>query len=326
VPAKLQPGGTPMEALKDTLWPIAAFGFIGAFIDFVIGKRGQERVKDYLLRWWVLFNDVHWNNFGRKEADLAVLTLESLFGAKLIGFRRIFTATLYYTILVATVYVLYAMAGGVVFISLDKTNVSTSAATIIMGVVGFVCAISVSLLLGRISKELCGNSIWRNVVVFSTSTLANYIALLIWFPLTSSVKLFIWSFVFSITSFGIDGLSVPIIENFMFELARTRLNAITQFWLVFGEVKSLVQFGNDAPTASSVFLQIISPMVAYIPIAFRLLISIFFVVATISVALFTRPVSVIWARLIESEKPAFTLLFGGAAALATAFMEVMKHL
>jgi len=314
-----------MDALKDILWPIAAFGFIGAFVDFVIGKNGQERVKDFFLRWWVLFNDVHWNNFARKEAEFAAWALESSFGARLFSFRRIFVATLYYAFFVAAVYVLYALGGGVVFASFDKANVLTSVVTIIMGVVAFACAISVSLLFARIQKESCSNHVSRNLVVFSLSAVVNYIALLIWFPLTSSVKLFIWSFVFYITAFGTDGVSVPVVDNFLFELTRTRLNAVTQFQLVFGNITSLVVFANDTSTAFSVLLQIISPLAAYIPIAFRLLISIFFVSATVVVALSVRPVSVIWARLVESEKPVFTLLFGGAAALAASIIEVMKH-
>jgi hypothetical protein len=32
----------------------------------------------------------------------------------------------------------------------------------------------------------------------------------------------------------------------------------------------------------------------------------------------------IWARLIESEKPIFTLVFGGAAALLKALQEIIK--
>jgi hypothetical protein len=316
-----------MDTLKDALWPIAAFGFIGAFLDFVIGKKGQENLKDFLLRWWVLFNDVHWNNFGRKEAEFAVCTLDSLFGARLVSFRRLLVATLYYTIFVATIFLLYVRAGGRVFTSLDRANVSASVATIIMGVGGFACAISVSMLLARVSRELCGNRVWRNLIVFSLSTIANYIALLIWFPLTSSIKLFFWTLAFSVPSFGADGLSVTVVvDNFLFELARTGLNAINQFRIVFGDVEGLIKLGSDAPTASSVFLQIISPTAAYIPIAFRLLISIFFVGSTVMVAISVRPVSVIWARLIESEKPVFTLLFGGAAVLATAILEVMKHL
>jgi hypothetical protein len=39
-----------------------------------------------------------------------------------------------------------------------------------------------------------------------------------------------------------------------------------------------------------------------------------------------RPVSLVWARIIESEKPVFTLTFGGAAAFASAIGEAAKHL
>jgi hypothetical protein len=42
-----------METLKDILWPIVLVGGLGAFIDFLICKTGQERAKDFLLRWWV---------------------------------------------------------------------------------------------------------------------------------------------------------------------------------------------------------------------------------------------------------------------------------
>ena len=34
--------------------------------------------------------------------------------------------------------------------------------------------------------------------------------------------------------------------------------------------------------------------------------------------LIMRPISLVWARIIESEKPVFTLIFGGAAAIAWA--------
>jgi hypothetical protein len=46
-----------METLKDILWPIVLVGGLGALIDFLIGKTGQERAKDFLLRWWVRFDD-----------------------------------------------------------------------------------------------------------------------------------------------------------------------------------------------------------------------------------------------------------------------------
>jgi hypothetical protein len=38
-----------------------------------------------------------------------------------------------------------------------------------------------------------------------------------------------------------------------------------------------------------------------------------------------RPVSYIWERIVESEQPVFTLVFGGLAAFATAIEEAAKH-
>ena len=39
-----------------------------------------------------------------------------------------------------------------------------------------------------------------------------------------------------------------------------------------------------------------------------------------------RPVSLVWARIVESDRPVFTLIFGGAAAFASAIGEAAKHL
>jgi hypothetical protein len=39
-----------------------------------------------------------------------------------------------------------------------------------------------------------------------------------------------------------------------------------------------------------------------------------------------RPISLVWARIIEGEKPVFPVLFGGTAAFASAISEAAKHL
>jgi hypothetical protein len=73
----------PMETLKDFLRPIVGIGGLGAFIDFLIGKAGQERAKDFLFRWWVRFDDVHWKNFGREEGLFAGQFIGKWFGRRL---------------------------------------------------------------------------------------------------------------------------------------------------------------------------------------------------------------------------------------------------
>jgi hypothetical protein len=47
-----------METLKDILWPIVVVGGLGAFINLLIGKTGQEKDRDLLLKWWVRFDDI----------------------------------------------------------------------------------------------------------------------------------------------------------------------------------------------------------------------------------------------------------------------------
>ena len=39
-----------------------------------------------------------------------------------------------------------------------------------------------------------------------------------------------------------------------------------------------------------------------------------------------RPISTLWARIVESDKPVFTLLFGGAAFLAETIQKIAENL
>jgi hypothetical protein len=79
-----------MEELKDILWPVMVLGGLGAFIDFLIGKAGQEKARDFLTKWWIRFDDVNWHNFGKEEALFAGEALKKWFGKRTWSFRRIF--------------------------------------------------------------------------------------------------------------------------------------------------------------------------------------------------------------------------------------------
>ena len=64
----------------------------------------------------------------------------------------------------------------------------------------------------------------------------------------------------------------------------------------------------------------------WFPTVSRLILSIVFVGSFLLRPLIMRPVSVVWARIIESEKPVFTLTLGGAAAFASVISKVAEHL
>jgi hypothetical protein len=59
---------------------------------------------------------------------------------------------------------------------------------------------------------------------------------------------------------------------------------------------------------------------------FRFILSIVFVGSFLLRPLIMRPVNLVWRRIIESDKPVFKLVFGGAAMFGTAISEAVKHL
>jgi hypothetical protein len=63
-----------------------------------------------------------------------------------------------------------------------------------------------------------------------------------------------------------------------------------------------------------------------VPSIFRFVLSIVFVGSFLLRPLVMRPISLVWARVVESEKPVFTVIFAGAAAFASAISVVAKHL
>jgi hypothetical protein len=87
-----------METLKNILGLVVVSGGLGGLIDFLIGKAGREKAKDFLLKWWLRFDDVRWNNFGREEGLFAKHIIERWFGRHLWSYRRLVTGLLLYII------------------------------------------------------------------------------------------------------------------------------------------------------------------------------------------------------------------------------------
>jgi len=77
-----------MESTLGFLWPLAALSGVGAFIDFLVGRSGQVKARDWMTTWWVRFNDVSWRNFGKAEAEYTYVLFQRMFGAKILSWRR----------------------------------------------------------------------------------------------------------------------------------------------------------------------------------------------------------------------------------------------
>ena len=74
-----------------------------------------------------------------------------------------------------------------------------------------------------------------------------------------------------------------------------------------------------------IFMWCSGASLSLLPILIRLSIMIIFV-GSFFLRPLQNPIMIVWARVIESDKPVFILLFGGTAALAKAIQEIWKIL
>ena len=56
------------ETWQSALAMVGAFAFLGAFIDFWLGRVGQKKLRTLLETWWLRLSYVRVGNFGREEA------------------------------------------------------------------------------------------------------------------------------------------------------------------------------------------------------------------------------------------------------------------
>jgi hypothetical protein len=314
-----------METLKDILWPVVVVGGLGAFIDFLIGKTGQEKAKDFLLRWWVRFDDVRWKNFGREEGLFAGRLIEQWFGRRICSFRRIAMFS-FLSIMFGSLDYVWLMLS---FPRLDEIcaycvggDIKIVGALLIICFIGFSLSISFTRYITFQMAHLCGEGSGRNLLVFVSMLIINYLMLTLFFPIVVLIR---------------DVMSVTVIYVLLdtSEPLARRLG-----WLIHYIIDAIKQGANHLLKPNVFYPIAITHIYAkkrpidefsiaallLFPSLLRFFLSIIFVGSFLLKPLVMRPLSLVWARIVESEKPVFTVIFGGAAALATAISEAAKHL
>src|SRR5258707_997888 len=61
---------------------------LGAFIDFLLGKPGQKKEREWLEDWWLRLNEERFSNFGVKKANWFVGILDRYCGRSLFNGKR----------------------------------------------------------------------------------------------------------------------------------------------------------------------------------------------------------------------------------------------
>jgi len=307
-----------MDKLKDILWPIILVGGLGAFIDFLIGKTGQAKAKDFLLKWWIKFDDVRWKNFGREEGLFAVRLMESCLGRRLWSFRRLGASVVVFVLLL-TLFGLTRRRDSVCIIC--NLPWWYAAVSLPMSFIAFCLSVSLTKFVTLRMAYLCGFGELRNLIIFITSLALNCLVLMLWWPITLAIKFETRLFVFGL--YGLSNLSFTDSLNRFFVNIKNSIDYdlssndhfVLHPGLFFDEF-----FDPNVIDTLAIHILSVSPNL------FRSILSLVFIGSFVLKPLVMRPVSLVWVRIVESEKPVFTLTFGGAAAFATAISEAAKHL
>jgi hypothetical protein len=308
-----------METLKDILWPIVVAGGLGHFIDFLIGKAGQQRAKDFLTDWWVRFDDVRWKNFGREEGLFAGQLIERWFGKKILSWRRILSAIILFNLFSLMGYMRglsFSPIKGTACIDIACQFIDTTVVILIAMMfyfpffLGFSLSVSFTILITFIMARFCGSSGMRNVIIFLLMLIINYFSLVIWSPISDVLKFFALSWIEP--NYNVIKIQLMLVIHTFEEAIKGLTSPGIHMY------KNKIYVDNPFLFASRL-LGLLIPV-------FRFSLSIIFVGSFVIRPFVMRPVSLVWARIVESEKPVFTVIFGGAAAFATAISEAAKHL
>jgi hypothetical protein len=157
---------------------------------------------------------------------------------------------------------------------------------------------------------LCGINNARNLTIFIIMIIVNYFIFEMWPSFTDIIREEFFYFVM---------LAHTIDTNQSMQQLGQSIQQINS------QIKQqlMQQLMQRIDTTNNIALRFLT---TYFLTLFRFVLSMVFVGSFLLRPLVIRPVSLVWARIVESDTPVFTVIFGGAAAFATAISEAAKHL
>ena len=299
---------------------VVAFSAVGYGIDFYIGRNNQQRVRDWLETWWIKLSYVRWGNFGREEATLAVQVMDQLFGRRFFSLRRLYAVLIAagLSIVIAAVFSYSSLIR-----SLHSIISSRFILTILVSLLLLSISISITRRISASIAFILRNRPAFNFIGFVALALLQYVILCVW-PFifayaTAFTILFYPKVTFEVWSYE---WQIWAGEVKMFLTAIVTTNPIAYLSAYLSQIYTK---DFDPELGRSLFEARIVISLALLPNMGRLLLALIFACSFLLRPI-QRPISTLWARIVESDKPVFTLLFGGAAFLAETIQKIAENL
>lgn len=295
---------------------------LGAFIDFYIGKKGQEQLKSRLEDFWIRTSYVKFGNFGQKEAYFTAHILRNMFGKKTFSLQRILSSFTFCAIIFALITIKYI---NLLISDLSDFVIQYIIMTLIIVALSFYLSISVTILIvekiGKISK----GSLFKSFAGFCLLILFQYMIFVFLMDIVSQTN-YLLSFLL-IDLLRTDRMSSTmhfnLINVFIYTIKLHVLNGyytIFRSWNIFYLTIEIIE--RKAENYADVIAKLVF-LINLIPNISRTIIGLIFVLSFVVKPLHGF-IMVVWARIIESDKPIFTMLCGGIVAFVKMIQELIK--
>ncbi|WP_284310950.1 hypothetical protein [Labrys miyagiensis] len=289
---------------------IATIGFfscLGAFIDFMLGKAGQTAVKKRLEDWWLRMSYVRWGNFGREEALFAAVTITRTFGLTF-SFRRIVISLA----LVCIGCIIVLSEGGASLYILSLILVA------VLLIVSFNISLSITIFIARMAgSKLLSENIYINFCYFVAAIVLQY-GIMVWgllLGLMAIISLIVLMCGYIPYFLGLHSPDTTINQlNDVWREAIVKIIAILPPSLnPLDPLFRTLQQG-PVPDLPSLLYGLFIFLINFLVNALRFALALLFLLSFIFRPL-KSPIMTLFARVIESDKPIFTLVCGGVAAI-----------
>jgi hypothetical protein len=223
-------------------------------------------------------------------------------------------------------------------------------AHLIIGIIGLSFSLSLTRNIALFLSGLCSQNSASNFLIACVTLIVTYILICLWTPVTQTL-----AYAFAVPSLDVVHLFLP---GWKFHPWQDLVWAYSEFWKdlsvhplsieqynptnVLKELKDAFSFkikieGLDYANLTEDIKQFlgggnwhsIEKIMFMVPsygvnIA-RLIVAIVFFASFLIKPFVMEPLSLVWRRIVESEKPVFTCVGSGVGTIATAVGELMKH-
>lgn len=341
-----------MSNLETIVSTIAVAGAVGAFVDFYIGSQGQKKIREALATLWLKLGYMTVHDVARHESMFAKAALVRIFGPRMFSRRRFGALALVVFAVICYAQIslwLDGRGGAYAFSSNDHFALFTALAAFMIRA---AFSLSISIFMAEQIGKRMRRSISANVLLLLLLVVIQVlivISALITHRVTPedpihgidavstfSTGLVVWLTMFfspldhgvystQFILFVVQMVMAPIYlacGMFIGFFAFLAYFSDLLFTFIPSSASSICYFnspGMDLTHVTYASIGCTDYLIGFV----RLAILLFFF-ATLAAYPFRRVVMKVWLRVIESDKPIFTMALGFSAAMVKAFQEAAK--